>query len=136
MWHPPYVFETPEQKEANYEFTIQACYHSSDGGFTGDSGRGGMTMESILEHLFQGDIIFPQSSEEERRFAALGDDVQEKKAQIEALLESDSLQAVKDYLELLDQFHDWERLLCYENGFLTATALCLEVWDRLEGLTQ
>ena len=55
------VFETTE-REAIHEFTIKACHYGGSGGIPGDSGRGGIKMEPILEHLFQGDIVFPQSA--------------------------------------------------------------------------
>ena len=91
-------------------------------------------MKSILEHLFQGDIIFPLEPGDERRFGDLGDKVQTQKEQLEKLLEGETLRQMEDYLEQLEQYHDWKRCLAYENGFLLAVVLCMEISDRLERL--
>lgn len=91
-------------------------------------------MKRILEHFFQGDIIFPLEPEDDRRFGDLGDKVQAQRKQLEKLLEGETLHQMEDYLEQLEQYHDWERRLAYENGFLLAAALCMEISDRLERL--
>jgi len=68
---------------------------------------------SILKYLFQSDLVFPMDPVEKQL-------AQEEWAQIRA------------YLEGLEEFHDRERRLTYENGFLLAVSLCLELSGQLE----
>lgn len=86
-------------------------------------------MRGILEQLFQANLIFPPGQGREKQFAALGEEVHLLKQQLEAKLDDE----LKCYLERLEDFHNLERLLTYENGFLLATALWWQVMGRLGG---
>ena len=50
-------------------------------------------MGSILKRLFQGDIIFPQSPEQEKDFSDLADDIQKKRRHMETSLGPEEAQA-------------------------------------------
>ena len=93
-------------------------------------------MTSILAHLFQSDLVFPMDPVEEQRFAALGNRTQERRDDLEKQLTEEKWTQVRAYLELLEEFHDRERRLAYENGFLLAVSLCLELSRRLEGMRE
>lgn len=82
---------------------------------------------SILERLFQGELIFPLPPEEEHRFAQVAEKAQNHWERIKQAMP----QEAETQCELQEQLLNWERLLSYQNGFLTATALWLELWAAL-----
>lgn len=88
-------------------------------------------MKRILEYFFQNSVVFPLAPEDERQFAKLGEEVEQKREQLKSSLKDDTLHQVEDYLESLEDLHDWERRLAFNDGFLLATALWLEVSDKL-----
>lgn len=70
-------------------------------------------MTSILKYLFQSDLVFPMDP-------------------VEKQLAEEEWTQIRAYLERLEEFHDRERRPTYENGFLLAVSLCLELSGQLE----
>ncbi len=84
-------------------------------------------MKSVIEYLFSGDIFYPLAPEDDRRFGKLSELEETKRSAIEPILSPE----IRDYLKILEDYHQMERRLYYESGFLTAITLCREVGERL-----
>ena len=54
--------------------------------------------------------------------------------ELEKQLAEEEWAQIRAYREGLEEFHDRERRLTYENGFLLAVSLCLELSGQLEGM--
>lgn len=57
---------------------------------------------------------------------------EKRRDELEKQLAEKEWTQIRAYLERLEEFHDRERRPTYENGFLLAVSLCLELSGQLE----
>lgn len=87
----------------------------------------------ILNWLLQNGQRFPLVQEADRMMGEQSERVKTSRDYLNAVLEEIQIQQLQMYLEEVEKFHDMERQLCYENGFLFASMLWLEIVEHLRG---
>lgn len=88
---------------------------------------------NILKWFFQNKETYPLQP---NRDQVMGQQSESVEAALKRLTETFTMEQTerpRNYLEQTEQFMDMERQLAYENGFLLASELWLEIWKRLGG---
>lgn len=87
----------------------------------------------ILKWLSQNGQLFPFPPEIDEIMGQQSESVENALTHLRKTLDAEQLQQLQVYLEQSQRLQDMERQLVYENGFLFAVALCLEIVERLSG---
>lgn len=87
----------------------------------------------ILKWLSQNGHLFHFPPELDEIMGQRSERVEETLIHLRKTLDAEQLQKLQTYLEQSQRLQDMERQLFYENGFLFAVALCLEISERLSG---
>ena len=84
----------------------------------------------VLKWLFQNKRLFSFPAEQDQIMGEQSEKVERALERLRQTLDAGQTEQLRSYWEQLEQLQAIERRLDYENGFLFACALWLQVWGR------
>ncbi|MEY8232556.1 DUF6809 family protein [Oscillospiraceae bacterium 50-16] len=87
----------------------------------------------VLKWISQDKRLFSFPQEQDRIMGGQSEKTEQALEQLRQTLNAGQKAQLNAYLEQMEQLQGMEQRLAYENGFLFAYSLWLQIWGRLRG---